>query len=182
MTALDMRSDLESLGDNTFIHDNAEIRRPQLFSIGNNSAIDYGFYCTVAAKLGDHIHIGPHVSVIGGAQGKLSMSHFSNLSAGCRVVCGTDDFLGGGLIGACIPDEFKDSQTISPISLAKFVNVGTNVIILPGLELAEGTVIAANSLVTQSTEPWTIYMGSPAKPYKAREKEKMINFAKKMGY
>jgi galactoside O-acetyltransferase len=48
--------------------------------------------------------------------------------------------------------------------------------------LAEGSVIGANSLVTKSTEPWTIYVGSPAKPVKARPKEKMIEYARRLGY
>lgn len=175
-------ADLKSVGENTFLHASAEIRRPHLVSIGKNSAIDYGFYCTVAASIGDHAHIGPHVTAIGGEQGILTMSHFTNLAAGCRIVCGSDDFLGEGLIGANIPDEFKDSQSFGPVTICKFANVGTNSVILPGVTVAEGSVIGANCLVTESTEPWTIYIGSPAKPYKIRNREKMINFAEKMGY
>lgn len=42
--------------------------------------------------------------------------------------------------------------------------------ILPGITLAEGTAVGANSLVTQDTESWTMYFGSPAKKIKPRSK------------
>jgi acetyltransferase-like isoleucine patch superfamily enzyme len=53
---------------------------------------------------------------------------------------------------------------------------------MPGVTLAEGCVIGANSLVTKDTEPWTIYMGSPAMPIKKRPKDKMLLYAKELGY
>ena len=60
------------------------------------------------------------------------MDHFSTLAAGCRLICGTDDYLGRGLVGPTIPPEYRDSATHKPIILEKFVNVGTNVVIAPG--------------------------------------------------
>ena len=51
-------------------------------SIGSNSAVDSGFYCTVSANIGDYVHIAPYVTVIGGATGKFVMSDFSTLAAG----------------------------------------------------------------------------------------------------
>jgi putative colanic acid biosynthesis acetyltransferase WcaF len=48
--------------------------------------------------------------------------------------------------------------------------------------LAEGSVVGANSLVTKSTEPWTVYVGSPAKPIRIRDKESVLKFALELGY
>ena len=53
---------------------------------------------------------------------------------------------------------------------------------LPGVTLAEGTIVGANSLVTKDTEPWTIYAGSPAKPIGKRDKNRAIEAAKELGY
>mgnify|MGYP001559625033 CR=1 FL=1 len=53
---------------------------------------------------------------------------------------------------------------------------------MPGVTVAEGSVVGAGSFLNKNTKPWTIYMGSPAKPVKTRPKEKMIEYAKKLGY
>jgi len=111
------------------------------------------------------------------------MGHFSNISAGSKIICGSDAFLGEGLITAPgIPEEYRDRLIVEPIVFERFANVGCNVVILPGVTLAEGSVIGASSLVTKSTEPWTIYYGTPARPVKSRPKDKMLEYADKLGY
>ncbi len=170
-------------GTDVFISNMAEIKRPHLVKLGNHVAIDTGFYCTTALEIGDYIHIAPYTCVIGGASGKLIMSHFTNISVGGRIVCGSDSFMGEGLITAPgLPDEYRDVLKIAPVEFKMFSNTGANVTILPGVTLGEGSVIGACSLVTKDTEPWTIYVGVPAKPVKVRAKNKMIEFAKRLGY
>ena len=178
-----IKSGIFSCGKDVFISDNVEIKRPELVKLGNHIAIDSGFYCTTALEIGDHVHIAPYTVVIGGAAAKLSMNHFTNISAGGRIVCGSDQFLGEGLITAPgIPEEFRDTLKIGTVTFEMFANVGANVTILPGVTLGEGSVIGACSLVSGDTEPWTIYIGTPARAIKIRPREKMIEYAKKMGY
>lgn len=176
------KSVFKKIGDDTFVSLNVEIRRPQFFEIGSFCAIDSYFYCTTQVEIGDYVHIGPFVSIIGGATGKLIMKDFAGFSAGCRIVCATDEYLGEGLTGPRIPNEFKGDIYSAPVVCERFSLLGTNTVVLPGVHLAEGSVVGANSLVTKSTEPWTIYVGSPAKPLKLRRKDKIIENAKKMGY
>jgi acetyltransferase-like isoleucine patch superfamily enzyme len=177
------KSLLKSVGEDVYISPNVEIRRPHLVSVGNHIAIDSGFYMTTQAELGDYIHIAPYVTVIGGVNGILKMGNFTNISAGGKIICGSDEFLGAGLVTAPgIPDAFRDHLRIEPVIFEDFANVGANVVIMPGVTLAEGSVIGACSLVTQNTEPWTIYVGTPARPLKPRPKAKMIEYAKQLGY
>jgi acetyltransferase-like isoleucine patch superfamily enzyme len=63
-----------------------------------------------------------------------------------------------------------------------FANVATNVVIFPGITLGEGCVIGAASVVTKSTQPWTIYMGIPSRPVKPRKRTVMIKMAQELGY
>jgi acetyltransferase-like isoleucine patch superfamily enzyme len=171
------------VGKNVFISNNVEIKRPHLIEIGNNVAIDSGFYITTGAIIGDHIHIAPYTHIIGGPSGLLIMDHFSNISLGGKIITGSDMFLGEGLISAPgIPEEYRDNLKIAPIHFKMFANTGANVTILPGVNLGEGSVVGACSLVTEDTEPWTIYIGIPAKPIKIRRKDKIIEYAKKLGY
>lgn len=174
---------LKEVGQDVYISKQVEIRRPHLVSIGSHVAIDTGFYISCGAQIGNHIHIAPYVHVIGGATGMLIMDHFTNISLGGKIICGSDEFMGHGLIAAPgIPEEYRDNLKIGPVVFERFANTGASVTILPGVTLAEGSVIGACSLVTKSTEPWTIYTGIPAQPVKTRSKEKMIEYAKRMGY
>jgi galactoside O-acetyltransferase len=174
---------LRSCGKDTFISANVEIKRPHLVTIGSHSAIDTGFYCTVQAELGDYIHIGPYATIIGGVTGLLKMGNFTNIAAGSRIVCGSDEYMGEGLIGPpTVPDKYRDRIIVEPVIFENFANIGTNVVVLPGVTLKEGCVIGASSLVTKHTEPWTIYYGIPAKPIKKRPRDKMLKAAKALGY
>lgn len=57
------------------------------------------------------------------------------------------------------------------IRICRHSIVGTSSIILPGVTLSEGTAIGAMSMVTKSTEPWSIYFGIPAKKIKDRRRD-----------
>lgn len=173
---------LKSVGKDVFISKNVEIRRPHLIKIGSHNAIDAGFYCTTNLHIGDYIHIGPYVTVIGGAEGLLKMGNFTTIAAGSRIVCGSDLHLGAGLIGPTIPKRYRDDVLIEPVIFEDFASIATNVVISAGITLAQGTVVGANSFVNKDTEPWTIYVGNPAKPVKMRNKKKMIKYAKELGY
>jgi acetyltransferase-like isoleucine patch superfamily enzyme len=176
-------SRLKHTGKDVLISARVDIKRPHLISIGNHVAIDSGFYISTGAELGDYIHIAPYVCIIGGEKGFLKMGHFTNISAGGRIICGSDEFMGAGLITAPgLPEEFRDNLIIKPVIFENFVNTGANITILPGVTLAEGSVIGACSLVTKNTEPWTIYTGIPARPIKTRNRDKMIEYAKRLGY
>ena len=173
---------LRAVGADVFISPAIEIRRPHLVSVGSHVAIDSGFYCTVSAELGDYIHIGPYVSVIGGERGRLRMTSFTTIAAGCRIACSSDAHLGAGLVGPTIPDRYRDDVRYGGVTFEMFASLGTNVVVHPGVTLAEGTVVGSCSLVTQDTEPWTIYQGIPARPVRERPRGKMIAAAKALGY
>jgi acetyltransferase-like isoleucine patch superfamily enzyme len=177
------KSLLKGVGDDVFISANVEIRRPHLVSMGNHIAIDSGFYITTEATLGDYIHIGPHVIVIGGTKSHLRLGNFVNITLGAKLICGSDSFSGHGLVSAPgIPEEFLNEIDFGSIIIENFAAVCAGAIILPGVTISEGSVVGANSLVTKNTEPWTIYAGNPAKPVKTRPSEKMLHYAKKLGY
>lgn len=176
-------SRLKAVGNDVFVSANVEIRRPHLVSLGNHVAIDSGFYITTAAQIGDHVHVGPGVRVIGGARAKLTMGHFTNVAVGSSIICGSDEYGGAGLVSAPgIPEEFRDIVDTRPVVFQDFANVGAHAVVLPGVELGEGTVVGACSLVTRSTEPWTIYMGTPARPIRPRPRDKMLEYAARLGY
>ncbi len=165
-----------NIGVNVFINETAIIKRPHLCDIGSHNAIDNGVTISTELKMGDYIHIAPYVVVIGGENSKLILEDFSFVASGTKIVCGTEDYTGEGLVGPTIPKEMR-SINYTTVKFEKYAGCGVNCSIMPGVTLSEGSILGANSLLTKDTEPWTIYVGIPAKAVKKRKKEKIIKYA-----
>lgn len=64
---------------------------------------------------------------------------------------------------------FGSGHNKKPVVIENDVWIGANCIILPGVTIGEGAVIAAGSVVTKSVLPFTIVAGVPAKAIKQRD-------------
>ena len=173
---------LKSCGQDVRISPTVIIKHPELVSIGNHCAIDDYTVITTAMELADYVHIGPHVSVIGGAKSCLRMAEFTTIAAGGRVACASDEHLGLGLTGPLIPPQYRDRVDASGVVFERFAVSLTNSFIVPGVTLREGTVVGAFALLKRTTEPWKVYVGVPARAIKDRPGARMIEMAKEMGY
>lgn len=59
--------------------------------------------------------------------------------------------------------------TTAPIVIGDCAWIASYSIILPGVTLGEGAVVAAGAVVTKDVEPWTVVGGNPAKFIKKRK-------------
>lgn len=59
-----------------------------------------------------------------------------------------------------------------PIELNDYVFIGSDAMVLGGVQMAEGSVLGAKSLLTKSTEAYGIYVGVPAF-YKAKRNSQL---------
>ncbi len=157
------------LGVNVKISDKASIYNPELMEIGDHARIDD--FCVVSGKvnIGRNVHIAVFCNIGGGELG-VTLEDFSGLAYGCHVFTQTDDYSGLTLTNPTVPDKFK-KEAKAPVLIKRHSIVGTTSIVMPGVVLEEGTSIGAMSLVSKSTEPWTVYFGIPAKRLKARKRE-----------
>lgn len=55
------------------------------------------------------------------------------------------------------------AATLAPVTIKDYVFVGPRAIILAGVTIGEGAVVAAAAVVTKDVEPYTIVAGVPAK-------------------
>lgn len=164
------------LGIDVRIADQAIITKPESVIIGNHVAIDPFVFISTALEIGDYVHIASFCSIVGGKESKLIMKDFSGLSAGCRIVCGSDDYKGEGLTNPPVPIEYR-VVTFSTITLEKYAVLGTNVVVHPNVTVGEGSVVGSCSLVTKDLEPWGIYVGIPAKRVGNRRKDRIIEYS-----
>ena len=169
-------------GNDVIVSPQVDIKHADLIEIGNHVAIDSFFVCSTKLKIKDYVHLGPLISIIGGRDAYCEIGNFSGMAAGCRIVCASDEYQGAGIINPFIPKQYRDNVTNLPVILEDFVTLATNVIVMPGVRLGQGSVVAAGSIVTKNTQPWTIYAGSPARPIHTREKDIMLQYAQELGY
>lgn len=141
--------------------------------VGDHSQIDDFVFinCGQGFHLGKFVHISSFTSVIGG--GQFVMDDFSGLSAGCRIVTGTDDFLGGYLTNPTVPREYRNVRT-GIIVIRKHAIIGTNCVIMPDVEVGEGASVGAGSVINKDLEPWGIYVGYNPKKVGERDKEAVL--------
>ncbi len=132
-------------GENLRVHASASIRNPQNITVGNNSHINYNccIWCGENSHiiLGDNLLMGPGVKM-------FSTNHGTKKDA---------------------PMTFQDF-TEADIVVGNDCWLGANVVLLKGVHIPDGCIVAAGAVVSKSlTEPYTIYGGIPAKPIGTRK-------------
>lgn len=93
------------------------------------------------------------------------------------IEIGNNVLLGPNVVISSGEHQYKDSRL--PVVLQEIVHkkitigngvwIGANAVIMPGVTVAEGTVVGAGSVVTKSSEPFSIIVGVPAEKIKNRK-------------
>lgn len=130
-----------SFGKHSFIDQNVYILNPRGLKLGDYVHINQGCFLDARAKEG--IIIGNNVSI----------SHYA------KLITGGHDWNSPTFAGV-----FK------PIHIQDYVWIGVSSIIMQGVDIAEGCVIATGAVVTKDTTPYGLYIGCPAKKVKDRIK------------
>jgi acetyltransferase-like isoleucine patch superfamily enzyme len=132
--------------------------------IGSNVQIDNNTFVT------SHVEENP-ILMIGD---RTHLGHGVTISVGLSVRIGNDCLIAGGCFIADndghpidpyrrIRGESITEEEIKPVIIEDNVWIGNRSVILKGVTIGEGSVVAANSLVTRSIPPYSIAMGVPAK-------------------
>jgi acetyltransferase-like isoleucine patch superfamily enzyme len=112
------------------------------FKVGKNFGCNSGTYINAIGgiKMGNDVLIGSNVTI----------------SSGKHAISGRDSSV------------FSRPSQPMPITFGNDIWLGAGVSILPGLDIADGTVIGANSVLTRSTEPYSVLVGAPARVVRFR--------------
>jgi len=159
------------IGENVLIKRTVQFYNPKRIALKSNIIIDD--YSVISAdemvRIGNNVHIHSHVCLYG--RHGIELQDFSGVSARSVLYTESDDFSGRSLTGPTVPDEFKPHYQTGKVKVGRHVVIGTNSTILPGVEIGEGAVVGAHSLVKENCAPWTVYVGVPAKKRGERSKK-----------
>lgn len=131
-----------SSGKNLRVFDGATIKYPSELSAGDNLSIGQG--CFVVCKGG--LHIGSNVMI--GAGAKI-VTTFHNYSSVDRPM-------------------FEQGMGEAPIHISDDVWLGFNAVVLPGVRIGRGAILAAGTVVTKDVPEMAIVGGVPGKVIRIR--------------
>jgi acetyltransferase-like isoleucine patch superfamily enzyme len=149
-------------------------------TIGGNAILrsEAVFYCSV--KIGDDVRTGHKIlvrenTVIGhnvsiGANtvidNECTIGNFVSMQTGVYLPTGTmiSDYVFLGP-GATLTNDRHPARTdgpLEPASICRGASLGANCVVMPGVTVGEGALIAANAVVTKDVPDWHMAKGIPA--------------------
>jgi len=138
------------------------------------------FYRMLFGKLKGFAYIQPNVQFV--ETGKLKVGNYFGVNSGSYinaiggitmgdyVLIGSNVTISSGLhpIEGREPPVFARPVVHKEIVIEDGVWIGAGAVIMPGVILRKGTVVGANSVVTKSTEEYSVVVGAPAKKIRSR--------------
>lgn len=122
-------------------------------------------------SIGDFVQIGPqaHFDALGGLEISKGVIFGPQVTIYTRSHNYDSDCL------EALP--FDQKMVVAPVVINEYVWVGTKVIILPGVNIGKGAVLAAGAVVAKDVPEYAVVGGNPAKVLKYRNKERFEQLA-----
>ena len=146
------------LSKSAFIHPLASLRGHQNIILGDKAVINRNTIIWATLKTGYNFQLNPGSCIYG------------NVEIGDNVLIGPNVMIAGGNHGfnsTKIPIALQE-DTSKGIIISNDVWVGANSVILDGVNIGTGCIIAAGSIVTKDVLPYSIVAGNPARFVKHR--------------
>lgn len=165
------------LGDDVMISTLARIYNPEMTEIGDGCRIDD--FCVLMGKivLGKYIHLALYTHIGGTNQGVYMEDH-SECAYRCAIITHSSDYTLETLHCPCVPAELKKGRS-GPVHIGKYVLIGYDCLIMPGVTIEAGCSIGAFSYVNKDLKGWHIYDGKPIKCVGRTKKESIIDNERK---
>ena len=164
----------KKIGKNVIIRDTVIIYPFEDIEIGDYSRIEDFSKIVVGkgVKLGRYNHVNLFCSITGGEGYRAN--DFVTFSPNCHILTRSDDYING--VGSPFPGR---RCICGEVIVERYVILGTGTTVLPGVTIGEGAATGAFTLVTKDLEPWTLYIGIPARKYKMRNKKNVLTMVEK---
>lgn len=147
------------IGRKTSVGRGCIVDRPCCVALGRRVLLEADVYLKIVAdtamlKLGDHVFVGRGVEF--DVMGDISVGPHTVIAPRCFIT----DHNHGILPGLRIDQQ---PGNLEPAVIGSDVWLGTGVVVLPGVNVGDGAVVGANSVVTKDVAPMTVVAGAPAR-------------------
>lgn len=144
-----------------------EVTWPHKVSLGERCSLEHDVYFHAAGPYSEGVSIQLGAGCFIGNGCEFNISHRLTIGENSLVAAGTRfiDHNHGIALGTPIKQQ---PETSGPISVGPDVWIGANSLILQGVTIGEGAVVAAGSVVTHSVPPFTVVAGVPARALRDR--------------
>ena len=123
------------------------------FYMGANCHISKDLKAGAFSYIGTNSNIYPHVEI----------GDFTMIANDVCILGGDNNFRKAG-----VPIIFSGRDVVKPTSIGRDCWIGAHSIIMCGVKIGDGSIIAAGSVVTKDVEPYSVYGGVPARKIKNR--------------
>jgi putative colanic acid biosynthesis acetyltransferase WcaF len=122
---------------------------------------------TAQISLGVEMWMGQRLAI--GARSSIGQRCYIDARGGVRVDSDVSISREAALLTAThIPDDPDYAAELAPVHLERRCWIGMRSLVMPGVNVGEGAVVAAGALVTSDVERYTIVAGVPAKVLRTR--------------
>lgn len=126
-------------------------------------------------SVGKGSYINGKIRIVGGAE--VRIGKYCAMGSDIHIISSNHDIAHANLQYMFANRYIKKSVvdvSEGPVVIGNNVWVGDLAIILPGVRIGDGAVVAAGSVVTKDVEPFSVVAGNPAKLIKYRFNKKKI--------
>jgi maltose O-acetyltransferase len=123
-------------------------------------------------KIQRSVYIGSGNNIVIGNNCQINeLARLDNVTIGNNVMIARESIILGKMHESGAVDTPMNEQGVKEVKrtiIEDDVWLGLRVVVMPGVTISKGTIIAAGAVVTKDTEPFGIYGGVPAKLIKKR--------------
>lgn len=157
-----VRTRLKKIGEAVRINPLCKLLKPEAIELSDHCRIcDFVFiWGGKGVRIGRYSDIQPHVVIWGG--GEVEIGDYVSIGPGTVLLTAVYDYKSGLRMVDGLPDN-QTKALYGKLTIRNDVYIGANCSLMPNIVVGEGSIIGAASFVNKDTDPWGIYVGSPAK-------------------
>lgn len=135
-----------------------------LRSYGTNLRVNFTSHFTKETSVGNYCNFNG-IEIAG--NGEVSIGNYFHSGSGCMIITQNHNYE-----GEQIP--YDSTYILKEVNIGDFVWLGSRVLIVGSVNIGEGAIVAAGSVVVKDVPPYAIVGGNPARILKYRDVKHFI--------